>query len=69
MKILVVEDDKNLNKAICDMIKKIAETDSIYDGEEAMFAVERNIYDLIINTDSFDPESISEIVTTTLKVI
>ena len=28
-----------------------------------------DIYDLIINTDSFDPESISEIVTTTLKVI
>ena len=27
------------------------------------------IYDLIINTDSFDPESISEIITTTLKVI
>ena len=48
MKILVVEDDKNLNKAICEMIKKIAETDSIYDGEEAMYAVERNIYDLII---------------------
>ena len=28
-----------------------------------------DIYDLIINTDSFDPESISEIITTTLKVI
>ena len=27
------------------------------------------IYDLIINTDSFDPESISEIIATTLKVI
>ncbi|MCQ2970749.1 cytidylate kinase [Methanobrevibacter gottschalkii] len=27
------------------------------------------IYDLIINTDSFNPESISEIITTTLKVI
>ena len=27
------------------------------------------IYDLIINTDSFDPEIISEIITTTLKVI
>ncbi len=48
MKILVIEDDKNLNKAICEMLKKIAETDAIYDGEEAMFAVERNIYDLVI---------------------
>ncbi|MDO5824178.1 (d)CMP kinase [Methanobrevibacter sp.] len=28
-----------------------------------------DIYDLIINTDSFNPESISEIITTTLKVI
>ena len=28
-----------------------------------------DIYDIIINTDSFDPESISEIITTTLKVI
>lgn len=48
MKILVIEDDKNLNKAICEMLKKIAEIDPIYDGEEAMFAVERNIYDLVI---------------------
>ena len=28
-----------------------------------------DIYDLIINTDSFDPESISEIIIQTLKVI
>ena len=28
-----------------------------------------DIYDIIINTGSFDPESISEIITTTLKVI
>ena len=28
-----------------------------------------DIYDLIINTDSFNPESISEIILTTLKVI
>lgn len=28
-----------------------------------------NIYDLIINTDSFDPDSIVEIILTTLKVI
>ncbi|MFA6661532.1 MAG: response regulator transcription factor [Bacilli bacterium] len=48
MKILVVEDDKNLNKAICDMLQKVGETESIYDGEEAMFICEKNIYDLII---------------------
>jgi two-component system response regulator CiaR len=48
MKILVVEDDRNLNKAICEMLKSIAETTSIYDGEEAMYIVEQNIFDLII---------------------
>ena len=47
MKILIVEDDKHLNKAICEMLKNIAETTSIYDGENAMYAVEQNIYDLI----------------------
>lgn len=59
MKILVVEDDKYLNKAICEMLKNIATTKSIYDGDEAMYAVEQNIYDLIIldimlpNVDGF----------------
>ncbi|HHU55674.1 MAG TPA: response regulator transcription factor [Acholeplasmataceae bacterium] len=48
MKILVVEDDRHLNKAICDMLKSIAETTSIYDGEEALFVATQNIYDLII---------------------
>ncbi len=48
MKILIVEDDKHLNNAICDMLGKIAETEAIYDGEDAMYAVERNIYDLIV---------------------
>lgn len=59
MKILIVEDDKHLNKAICDMLKNIADTTPIYDGENAMYAVEQNIYDLIIldvmlpNVDGF----------------
>lgn len=59
MKILVVEDDKYLNKAICEMLKNIATTKSIYDGDDAIYAVEQNIYDLIIldimlpNVDGF----------------
>ena len=59
MKILIVEDDKHLNKAICDMLKNIADATPIYDGENAMYAVEQNIYDLIIldvmlpNVDGF----------------
>lgn len=48
MKILVVEDDRNLNKAICEMLKSIADTTPIYDGDEAMYIVEQNIFDLII---------------------
>jgi two-component system response regulator CiaR len=48
MKILIVEDDKHLNKAICDMLKNIADTTPIYDGESAIYAVEQNIFDLII---------------------
>lgn len=59
MKILVVEDDRHLNRAICDMLKNIAETYAIYNGEDALYAVEQNIYDLIIldvmlpNVDGF----------------
>lgn len=59
MKILVIEDDKHLNKAICEMLSSIADTSSIYDGEQALYAVEQNIYDLIIldvmlpNVDGF----------------
>jgi len=59
MKILVIEDDKHLNKAICEMLKNMASTTSIYDGQEALYVVEQNIYDLIIldimlpNVDGF----------------
>ena len=42
MKILIVEDDKHLNKAICEMLKNIATTTPIYDGEDAMYAFEKN---------------------------
>lgn len=48
MKILVVEDDRHLNKAICDILNIIGDTDSIYTGDEALDAVAKNIYDLII---------------------
>ena len=59
MKILIVEDDKHLNKAICELLKNIAETTPVYDGANALYAVEQNIYDLIIldvmlpNVDGF----------------
>lgn len=48
MKILVVEDDKTLNMSITKMLETIADIDSVYDGEEALFQCEQDIYDLII---------------------
>lgn len=48
MKILVVEDDKTLNMSISKMLDKIADIDSVYDGEDALFQCEQDIYDLII---------------------
>ena len=48
MKILVVEDDKTLNLSISKMLEKIADIESVYDGEEALFQCEQDIYDLII---------------------
>ena len=48
MKILVVEDDPNLNKSICEMLKNLAEVDAVYDGEEALFQTRQDIYDLIL---------------------
>lgn len=48
MKILVVEDDKKLNKSIADMISTLGDVTSSYDGENALFLCEQNIYDLIL---------------------
>lgn len=48
MRILVIEDEKHLNKAISEMLSKFATVDSIRDGEEAMNQVEQDIYDVII---------------------
>lgn len=48
MKILVIEDDRHLNKAICEMLKSIADTTAIYDGEDGLHIIEQNIFDLII---------------------
>jgi len=48
MKILVVEDDKNLNASIRDTLSSLGDTDGVYDGEDAMFLIEQDIYDLIV---------------------
>ena len=49
MKILLVEDDKHLSKAMCEMLKSIADVTPVYDGDEALFICEQSdIYDLVI---------------------
>ncbi|HEY8395928.1 MAG TPA: response regulator transcription factor [Bacilli bacterium] len=48
MKILVVEDDRNLNASICETLSSLADVEGVYDGEEALFLCEQDIYDLIV---------------------
>ena len=56
--------------------QRIIEIDNVNFGEALRYLDIHNIdisnldiYDLMINTDSFDPESITKIILTTLKVI
>lgn len=48
MKILVVEDDPNLSQIITRCLKTKYETDQAFDGQEAFFYAQENIYDLIV---------------------
>lgn len=48
MRLLVVEDDKNLNKSICEMLSDFGQIDFAYDGDTALFKIEQDIYDLIV---------------------
>lgn len=49
MKILIVEDDKELCEAMCHQIEKEGfEVDTCFSGDEAIYYVEQNIHDIII---------------------
>ena len=48
MKVLVVEDNIKLLKSILDELNTHFETESCSDGEEALYMIEQNIYDLIV---------------------
>lgn len=49
MKILLVEDERQLNHTLCFQLKKEGyETDSCYDGEEALYYIKESLYDLVI---------------------
>ena len=50
IKILVVEDDRNLNKSICLFLKqKGFEIQDCFDGEEALDMLYKSTFDLIIS--------------------
>lgn len=48
MRLLVVEDDRNLNKSICEMLSGFGQIDSSFDGEDGLFQIEQDIYDLVV---------------------
>lgn len=48
MKILVIEDNVKILNSICDELNKHFETYKCSDGEEALYQLKQNIYDLII---------------------
>jgi two-component system, OmpR family, response regulator CiaR len=48
MKLLIIEDDKNLSETIRETVEELFETEEAYDGEEGLFLAEQNIFDVII---------------------
>ncbi|VIF74622.1 two-component response regulator [Clostridioides difficile] len=60
MKVLIVEDNKILLEIVAEELRKHFETEKCEDGEEALYLVNQNIYDLVIldlmlpNINGFD---------------
>ncbi len=60
MKVLIVEDNKILLESVVEELNKNFETEKCEDGEEALYLVNQNIYDLVIldlmlpNINGFD---------------
>ena len=49
MRLLVAEDEKNLNKTLTERLSKIGYTvDSCFDGEDALYYIENTEYDGIV---------------------
>jgi two-component system, OmpR family, response regulator CiaR len=48
MKLLIIEDDKNLSETIKETTQDMFDTEQAYDGEEGLFLAEQNIFDCII---------------------
>ncbi|MDX5688403.1 response regulator, partial [Clostridioides difficile] len=60
MKVLIVEDNKILLESVVEELSKHFETEKCEDGEEALYLINQNIYDLVIldlmlpNINGFD---------------
>ncbi|HBY3334364.1 response regulator transcription factor [Clostridioides difficile] len=60
MKVLIVEDNKILLESVVEELSKHFETEKCEDGEEALYLIDQNIYDLVIldlmlpNINGFD---------------
>lgn len=48
MKVLVIEDDRNLSDTVCESISQLFEAEQAFDGEEGLYLAQQGIYDLII---------------------
>lgn len=48
MKLLIIEDDKNLSETIRETTQNLFETEQAFDGEEGLFLAEQDIFDIII---------------------
>jgi len=48
MKILIIEDDIDLNKTIQDILGEKYQVSAAYDGEEGLYKAEEGVYDLIL---------------------
>lgn len=67
MRILLAEDDKNLNQSLTDrLISQGFDVDSCLDGEEALYYAEQNIHDIIL-LDRLLPNMEGTIVLTKLR--
>ena len=49
MKVLLAEDEKRMNRALCELMRQEGyEVTSVENGEDALFEIESGVYDLIV---------------------
>ncbi len=49
MKVLLAEDEKRMNRALCELLRQEGyDVDAFENGEDALYAIESGIYDLIV---------------------